>query len=369
MNIRFLDLKEVNDSYGDPLKRAVTQVVGSGWYVHGDNCRLFEQEFAQYIGCKYAVGVGNGLDALALVLSAWKRIYQWQDGDEVILPANTFIATPLAVSKAGLKPVLCDPSPADALMDVDKLTELITPRTRAILPVHLYGRIANMEAVLELAFKRGLKVLEDACQAHGAETAGGVRAGNIGDAAAFSFYPGKNLGALGDGGAVTTNDEQLAKTIRMMANYGQERKYVHEVVGVNSRLDELQAAVLRVKLQSLDTYNERRRNVARRYIQEIHAEGLTLPEMPEAAKSHVFHIFAIRSPKRDLIQAKLGIEGVQTQIHYPYPIHRQGAYRELASISLPAAEAWAREELSLPMSPVMTDEEVDVVIDRVNHAF
>lgn len=366
MKIRFLDLKEINDSYGDQLVKAIKDCVDSGWYIKGDNVHKFEEDFSAYIGSKFCIGTGNGLDALTLVLLSWKSIYGWADGDEVLLPANTFIATALAVSRASLTPVFVDCNAEDALIDTDKIEKAITGRTRVIIPVHLYGKICNMDTIMDIAFHRGIKVLEDACQSHGARTKEGKRAGAIGDASAFSFYPGKNLGALGDGGAVLTNDEILAKRVRMLSDYGQERKYVNKLKGVNSRLDEIQAAVLRTKLATLDGYNERRRNIARRYITEITNTNVQCPDLSFVDSDHVFHIFAIKSERRDFLQANLAINGIQTQIHYPYPPFRQEAYKEYSGQAFPVTDLWAAQELSLPMSPVMTDEEVDYVISAIN---
>ncbi|MCD8237128.1 MAG: DegT/DnrJ/EryC1/StrS family aminotransferase [Prevotellaceae bacterium] len=388
MYIKFLDLQKVNNSFGKELRDAVVNVVASGWYLHGHETETFEREFAEYIGTSHCIGVGNGLDALTLVLAAWKQMYGWNDGDEVIVPANTFIATVLAVSRVGLKPVFCEPKVHDALIDTALIEKLVNERTRCIVPVHLYGQVCDMAAVMSVAQTYGLKVLEDACQAHGAvyhtssrcvesasQVLDGCRAGNLGDAAAFSFYPGKNLGCLGDGGCITTGDGDLASVVRSMANYGQKEKYVHCLKGFNSRLDEVQAAVLRVKLRRLDADNRRRMEVAHRYTEVLSSlcsdcnGGVKVPEKENAAGSHVYHIYALRTLNRDCFQRVLAEKGVQTLIHYPCPPHKQEAYREYSGLCFPVAEQWAREELSLPISQVITDDEVDFVLRAVESAW
>ncbi len=364
-DVVFLDLQRVNASFGTLLLQAVERVARSGWYLYGQEVRAFEQEFAAYVGTTQCVGCGNGLDALTLVLLAWRRLLGWQDGDEVIVPSNTFVATVLAVSRAGLRPVMCEPHMADGLMDATLLEPLVTERTRAIVPVHLYGCLCDMEAVGRVARRHGLKVLEDACQAHGA-VRGGKRAGSMGDAAAFSFYPGKNLGALGDAGCITTDDESLAETVRSLANYGQTEKYVNRMQGLNSRMDEVQAAVLRVKLQRLDADNQRRRDIARHYTAQLQHTGLlSLPDVPAEPGTHVFHIYSTRVRERDAVRRRLAQDGVQTLIHYPIPPHRQQAYSQLGTLHLPVADEWARTELSLPISAVMSDEEVERVVQAV----
>ena len=362
--MKFLDLKKVNDSYRKEIDEAMRRVLDSGWYINGDSVSEFEREFANYVGADHCVGVGNGLDALTLVLTAWKEMHAWDHNTEVIVPANTFIATILAISRAGLKPVLCEPRKDNALIDCDKAFRLINEHTRVIIPVHLYGRTCDMASINVMAFKHGLKVLEDACQAHGAFS-DTRRAGNLGDAAAFSFYPGKNLGALGDAGAVTTNNKDLAERVRRLANYGQSQKYVHLVKGVNSRLDELQAAILRAKLPRLDKDNERRRWIAEYYNKHIIHPDIVLPVSGRYI-GNVFHIYPVRCQQRDHLQAWLSVNGVQTQIHYPCPPHRQQAYREWASLHLPVTDIWSNTELSLPISPAMSDEEVEYVAQTIN---
>lgn len=375
MDIKFNDLKRVNDSFGQELKTAIDGVMQSGWYIKGRQTELFEGEFAEYVGTKYCIGTGNGLDALSLILQTWKEMYGWTDGDEVIVPSHTFVATVLAISRIGLRPVFCDVNAVHALIDETLIEGLVTYRTRAIMPVHLYGRMCNMDAILEIAHRHGLKVCEDACQAHGAIYSSSIkmdltsmfgnRAGSIGDAAAFSFYPGKNLGCLGDGGCITTNNADEAVVMRKMANYGQSDKYVHELKGFNSRLDELQAAVLRVKLRRLDKDNCRRLELAKYYCENIHNEWIKLPSY-EHDMSNVYHVFPIRCKNRDNLWSCLRSHGVETLIHYPTPVHRQQAYKEHAFLHLPISEGWAAEELSLPMNCILKDEEVEYVVDCLN---
>lgn len=364
MEVKFLDLKKVNDTYRAEIDTAIRQTLTSGWYINGHAVDAFEHEFADFVGTDYCVGVGNGLDALTLVLSAWKVMYGWDNDAEVIVPANTFIATILAVTRSGLKPVLCEPREDNGLIDCNEVERHITEHTRVILPVHLYGRTCDMASLNVIAFKYGLKVLEDACQAHGAFS-DGKRAGGLGDAAAFSFYPGKNLGALGDGGAVTTNDKEFSELVRMMSNYGQQKKYNHIIKGVNSRLDELQAAILLAKLSRLDTDNERRQQIAEYYNTHIFHPEVLLPETKRYSE-HVYHIYPVRSTMRDLLQEWLSINGIQTLIHYPCPPHRQQAYREWSELQLPITEHWSDTELSLPISPVLSDEEAEYVVRMVN---
>jgi len=367
MKVDFLNLQRVNASFGTALVDATRRVIESGRYLHGAEVEAFEREWAEYIGVKHCIGCGNGLDALTLVLLAWRDMEGWNEGDEVIVPANTFIATVLAISRAGLRPIFCEPNADDALLNPQELTLHISPRTRCILPVHLYGRVCNMPAIQKFAETYGLKILEDACQAHGASLLG-TKAGAWGHAAAFSFYPGKNLGALGDGGCVMTNDDALASRVRVWANYGESVRYVCEQKGLNSRLDELQAAVLRVKLQRLDVDNQRRRTIAQAYLNRLPSQVLPLKDAADTTDLSVFHIFPVRVPQRDNVRAVLAQVGVITLIHYPIPPHRQQAYKEYARLSLPITEAWAEEELSLPISPVMTDSEVDYVIESVKSA-
>lgn len=367
--IPFLDLKKLNASYRDELISAAERVIDSGWYILGDEVDSFEAEFARYCGVEHCVGVGNGLDALALVLKAWKEMGRLKDGDEIIVPSHTYVATCLAVTECGLQPVLVEPDAETYNICPRNIEAAITPRTRAVVPVHLYGQLAPMTEIMALAETHGLLVLEDAAQSHGASL-DGRKAGSFGLASGFSFYPGKNLGALGDAGAVTTNDSTLAKTVRALANYGSERKYENAYQGVNSRLDEIQAAMLRVKLRYLDIEIARRREIAGAYAARINHPELCLPMAKDAEQSalasHVFHLFVIRTTRREALQAHLSERGVQTLIHYPIPIHRQRAYAGWNSTKLALTEALASEVLSLPISPVMSDEEVDEVIDACN---
>ena len=362
--IKYCDLKKINSLHADSLREAMLRVADSGWYILGQEVRNFEESFATYCGCRHCIGTGNGLDALTIILLAYKEMGIMQDGDEVIVPANTYIATILAIKHSGLRPVLCEPDAVTCNIDPTRIEELITERTRAIMPVHLYGLTADMDSICAIARKHSLKIIEDAAQAHGA-VYNGKRTGNIGDAAGFSFYPGKNLGALGDGGAITTNDDRLAETARAIANYGSHKKYVNRYIGVNSRLDEIQAAMLCAKLPHLDEANAVRQRIARRYISEISNPRVTLPAA-ESNGNHVYHIFAVMSPDREKLQEHLRSEGIETLIHYPIPPHRQEALKEYAELSLPITEQIHREVLSLPCHPAMTDEEVTRVIEAVN---
>ena len=362
--IKYFELQRVSDSFEPELSEAINRVIKSGWYIQGNENAKFESRFAEYCGAIYCVGTGNGMDALTLIFMAYQQLGIMQPGDEVIVPANTCIATIIGVLRAGLKPILCEPCWDTCNINPEKIEECITSRTRAILPVHLYGRCADMDPILAIAHRYHLKVVEDVAQAHGAVYKG-KHAGHLGDAAAFSFYPSKNLGALGDGGAVVTDDEEVASLARSLGNYGSSAKYIHPYQGINSRLDELQAAVLSVKLSRLDANNERRRTIARLYIDGIHNSLLTLPQVDEW-EQHVFHIFPIFSPVRDRLQAYLTEMGIQTLIHYPIPPHKQGALSEYSSLDLPVTERIHREVLSLPLSPQMSDEEVGQVIAALN---
>lgn len=362
--IAFLDIRRITESFEPALSEAIRRTTASGWYLQGTENARFEEAFARYCGTRHCIGVANGLDALTLILRAYMENGAMREGDEVIVPANTYIATILAISRNGLKPVLCEPDPATYLIDPTRIEALVNERTKAIMVVHLYGRAADMRPINRLARQYGLKVIEDAAQAHGAVHEG-KRTGSLGNAAGFSFYPGKNLGALGDGGAVTTDDDQLAATVRMLANYGSSAKYVFRYKGINSRLDEIQAAVLSVKLERLDEDNEKRRHVARAYLEGITNPQVTLPH-DDGGPSNVFHIFPVRCPRRDDLQEHLTKAGVQTLIHYPIPPHRQEAYREWNGLHYPVTEQIHREILSLPVSPVMTEEETSEVIEAVN---
>lgn len=371
--ISYLDLEAINRSFEPDLTDALLRAVHSGWYIRGREDQAFEQAFARYIGTTHCVGVGNGLDALTLVFLAWKTMGLMADGDEVIVPANTYIASILSIQRAGLIPVLCEPDPHTYNLDPNQIETLISPRTKAILAVHLYGNCCPMDRIVTIARCYGLKTLEDVAQAHGA-TWMGRKAGSWADAGAFSFYPGKNLGALGDAGAVTTDDEVLADRVRALANYGSTEKYVHPFRGMNSRLDELQAAILSVKLPRLDVDNARRRALATRYLAELNSEVVKLPEVDLSAEeelrhggfTHVFHIFPVLCADRIELQRHLADCGIQTLVHYPIAPHHQKSMVEYASLSFPVSERIHREELSLPLYPTMTEEQVDAVIRAVN---
>ncbi len=363
--IKFFDLQKINAQYEPELSKAIQRVVHSGWYILGEEVANFENAFAGYCGTKYAIGVASGLDALILIFRAYKEMGKLQTGEEVIAPANTYIATILSITASDLVPVLVEPDEKTFNLDPALIEQHITPKTRAILPVHLYGQLADTDRINEIARKHSLLVIEDAAQAHGAENTQGKKAGNLGKASAFSFYPGKNLGALGDGGAVTTNNKELADTIRVLRNYGSDKKYHNRYKGINSRLDELQAAVLSVKLNHLEAENERRRAIAQRYLKKIKNNSLVLPYY-SGQKDHVFHQFVIRTENRNRLQAYLEEKGIETMIHYPVPPHKQQAYSEWNNHSYPITEKIHREVLSLPVSPVLTNEEVNYIINIIN---
>lgn len=362
--IKYLDLKLVTAQHSSEISEAVQRVVDSGWYLQGTEKKAFCEEFASFIGTTHCVGCGNGLDALTLILRAYKEMGVMQDGDEVIVPANTYIATILAITENNLKPVLIEPRIDTFQIDDTRIEEAITPRTRAIMIVHLYGKCAYTDRIGDICRRHDLRLIEDNAQAHGCHF-GNRRTGSLGDAAAHSFYPGKNLGALGDGGAVTTNDTELAEMIATLANYGSSRKYVFDYKGRNSRLDEVQAAVLRVKLRHLDADNARRREIAMQYAERIHNERLQLPSM-EYCKQSVHHIFPVLCKQRDELQKYLLEHGVQTMVHYPIPPHRQLCYKEMAEQKLPITEQIHAEELSIPLNQTLTQEEVETIIDVLN---
>ena len=362
--IPFLDLQAINAQYRTELIDACTRVIDSGWYIGGNELTAFEQEFAAYCGTTHCIGVANGLDALILTLRAWLELGRLQPGDEIIVPANTYIASILAISANGLTPVLVEPNVASFNLSPGNAAAAITAKTRAILPVHLYGQLADMPAILALARQHGLLVLEDAAQAHGASI-GGKRAGSWGDAAGFSFYPGKNLGALGDAGAITTHDAQLARTLRALRNYGSHEKYKNLFKGVNSRLDEIQAAMLRVKLSKLELQTKHRRALASIYLQNIQHSGVQLPQVA-SSEQHVWHLFVIRTQQRAALQQHLATQAIQTLIHYPIPPHQQQAYQEWNGSSYPLTEAMHQEVLSLPMGPTLSEEAAFQVAAAVN---
>lgn len=363
--IPFLSLKDVTALHGEEIQEAVARVVRGGWYLQGEENARFEAHYADYIGSKYCVGCANGLDALIWIFRAYVELGVMQPGDEVIVPANTYIATILAITENGLKPVLVEPRWDTLEIDDERIEEAITERTKAIAIVHLYGRNAYTEKIGALCRKYGLKLVEDNAQAHGCRVSDGRRTGSVGDAAGHSFYPGKNLGALGDGGAVTTDDPALAEAIRALANYGSQKKYVFKYTGRNSRLDEIQAAVLDVKLKYLDQDNAHRQAIAKYYYEHISNPLVTLPErLPDA--QNVYHLFPVLCPRRDELQAYLKESGVGTLIHYPIPPHKQECYKEYAHLSLPVTEKMAREELSIPIGPCISLEEAAEVVSQIN---
>ena len=369
MNVPFYSLDYVNRALGDALRESFSDVLDSKWFIRGSRCRAFEEAFADYCGVKACVGVGNGLDALTLMLKASIILGSLNVGDEVIVPANTFVATVLAVRAAGLVPVLVEPNRDTCVLDVSRLAEAYSEKTRAIMAVHLYGRLADMPAICEFAKSHNLLVFEDAAQAHGAFLDGKRISSN---AAAYSFYPTKNLGAMGDGGAVVTDDLDLAQVVKSLGNYGSTEKYVNKYEGVNSRLDEVQAAILLAKLSRLDEWNRRRQEIAARYCAEIKNPNVRLTPIPANPWSHVWHVFPVFCERRDELQKFLKERGVETLIHYPIPPHRQEAFvgaierGEFRHGKLPIAEELARTELSIPMGPAMTDEQVSYVIESLN---
>ncbi len=365
--IKFLDLKKINKRYEAAFQEKLKSVLESGWYILGNEVVTFENNFANYCGTKYCVGVGNGFDALVLIFKGYIQLGKLQKGDEVIVPANTYIASVLAILEADLVPVLVEPKLETYNINPDLIPEKITSKTKAILVVHLYGQLAEMNKINAIAAENSLLIVEDVAQGHGAifeelQTPNSKPQ----TAKAFSFYPGKNLGALGDGGAVTTNDAELAKVIQSLRNYGSEAKYQNEFVGVNSRLDELQAAFLNVKLPNLDAENNIRRVIAKRYLSEINNSKITLPYW-DSSNNHVFHLFVIRTENRDDLQQYLLNKGIQTMIHYPIPPHKQKAFESLNHLSFPITEKIHQEVLSLPISPVLTMEEVDFIISILNN--
>lgn len=365
--IKFLDLQKINLAYQQEIEERLLSTFRSGWYLLGNEVKNFEENLSNYIGAKHAIGVANGLDALRLILRTYIEMGIMKKGDEVIVPANTYIASILAISDNGLVPVLVEPDIDNYNIDISKIEEKIGEKTKAIMIVHLYGKVVFSADLKALAQKYSLKIVEDNAQAIGAEYEG-IKTGNLGDAAGFSFYPGKNLGALGDAGAVTTNDDEFAKTLRALANYGSNQKYINVFQGLNSRLDEIQAAVLDVKLKYIDQENARRREIAHRYFSEITNPAITLPQLSQDENEHVWHLFVIRTQEREKLQTYLTDNGIQTLIHYPIPPHRQGAYKEMNHLSFPITEKIHNEVLSLPISPVMTDSDVEIVIDIINRA-
>ncbi|MBQ8714532.1 MAG: DegT/DnrJ/EryC1/StrS family aminotransferase [Prevotella sp.] len=360
--IKYLELKRVNAPYEEEMRQAMDRVLQRGWYLKGEATRQFEHHYADYIGTRYCVGCGNGLDALTLIFRAYKEMGVMKDGDEVIVPANTYIASILAITENHLKPVLVEPDIHTLQIDDNLIEQAITSRTRAVMIVHLYGRCAYTDRIGEICRRHGLKLIEDNAQAHGCKF-GNQRTGSLGDAAGHSFYPGKNLGALGDAGAITTNDAELAEIVSALGNYGSHQKYVFDYQGRNSRMDELQAAMLDVKLKYLDEANAKRKEIASLYINKVHHPQIVIPQ---SDGDSVWHIFPILCERRDDLQDYLKVNGVETQIHYPIPPHQQRCYAEWNEISLPVTERIHRQEISLPCHPALTKEEVDTIIHLLN---
>ncbi|SDW85680.1 dTDP-4-amino-4,6-dideoxygalactose transaminase [Hydrobacter penzbergensis] len=364
MKVPFLNLKKINEKHKDELCKAFNQVLESGWYIMGERLKAFEQEFSSYCGVKHTIGVANGLDALILIIRAYKELGILREGDEIVVPANTYIASILSISENGLRPVLVEPDPQTFNLDSKKITKVITNKTKAILLVHLYGQMCEMEAIKKIADDYGLLLIEDCAQSQGAVWSG-TRSGNWGNAAGFSFYPGKNLGALGDAGAITTNDDRLSEVVRALRNYGSEIKYYNMYKGVNSRLDELQAALLLVKLKHLDAENAIRRSIASKYISDIIHPNITLPTVIQE-EAHVWHLFVVQVENRDKFQRHLSELGVQTVIHYPIAPHKQKAYKEFNHLEFPITQKIHNTVISLPVDITMSDEDINYIIDACN---
>ena len=364
MQVPFLSLKDITEKYNEELHDAVLRVTDSGWYLQGNENKKFEENYASYIGTKYCVGVANGLQALELMIRACKILYGWKDDDEIIVQANTYIATILAITQNNLKPVLIDPNAGTLELDIDSIEKAVTSKTRALMLVHLYGRCLYNEKIEEFCKEHSLKLFEDNAQAHGCMYKG-KKTGSFGIVAAHSFYPGKNLGAFGDAGAITTDNEKIANLVRVLGNYGSSKKYVFDYIGENSRLDEIQAAVLDVKLKYLDEDNNRRKQIAKMYYEGIKNPNIKMPSIKDEERN-VFHIFPIFTEKRDELQAYLKEHEIGTLIHYPIPPHKQKCYKEWNGMSLPVTEKIHAQELSLPMSPCLTDEQVQYVLDVLN---
>jgi dTDP-4-amino-4,6-dideoxygalactose transaminase len=362
--IKFLDLQKINQQYQNELKKVAAEVIDSGWYLLGQRVATFEQELAAYVGAKNAVGVANGLDALRLIIRAYKEMGLMHDGDEIIVPANTYIASVLAITDNNLIPVFVEPAIDTYNIDISLIEEKITNRTKAIMVVHLYGRVCWSNQLQVLANQHNLKIIEDNAQAIGAEW-NGIKTGNLGNAAGFSFYPGKNLGALGDSGAVATNDDELAKIIRALANYGSHVKYQNKYQGLNSRLDEIQAAFLSVKLKFIENEIQLRNKVAKYFLDNIKNPNIILPQSGEI-NEHVWHLFVIRTSNREKLQQYLTDNGIQTLIHYPIPPHKQVCYTGFSNLNLPLTEKIHNEVLSLPISPVINIDEVEMIVNTIN---
>jgi dTDP-4-amino-4,6-dideoxygalactose transaminase len=364
--IRFLDLKKINHNYKHDLEKVFFNTIDAGWYINGKKCYNFEKEFAKYCGTKFCVGVANGLDALTLILAAYLEVGKLKKGDEILVPANTYIASILAIINNDLTPILIEPDTESFNIDeISIIQHKISNKTKAIMPVHLYGQVTNMHVINQIANEHKLLIIEDAAQAHGAYF-GKKRAGNLGNAAGFSFYPGKNLGALGDGGAVTTNDKELANTIRVIANYGSEKKYYNSYKGINSRLDEMQAGFLSVKLKYLDEEILVRKTIAKKYSENINNAIIQLPKWNTKSNNHVFHLYVIRCKKRDELKDYLFKNGVETVIHYPIAPHKQKAFQEWNKLHFPVTEQIHNQVLSLPIGSHLEKEEIQTIIDLIN---
>ena len=362
--IQFLDLKSVNDIYKDELLLTCKKVIDSGCYIQGEECKEFEKEFSSYCGSEFAVGVGNGLDALTLIFRAYKEIGVLNDGDEVIVPANTYIASILSITENNLVPILVEPDITTYLIDCNQIEARITSKTKAIMVVHLYGQTCQMDKISEIASSHNLKIIEDSAQSHGAYFRE-RRCGNLGDASGFSLYPTKNLGALGDAGIVTTNDRNLYHVIRSIANYGSSKKYENTYKGINSRLDEIQASLLRVKLKYLDREIKKRQEIANYYLDNITNDKIVLPIIKNSMR-HVWHLFVIRSNNRHKLQRYLFENDIETLIHYPIPPHKQKSYLELSALNLPTSEKLHDEVLSIPMNPALSDKDCEYIVNTIN---
>jgi dTDP-4-amino-4,6-dideoxygalactose transaminase len=362
--IQFLDLKSVNDTYKDELLLTCKKVIDSGCYIQGEECKEFEKEFSAYCGSEFSVGVGNGLDALTLIFRAYKEIGVLNDGDEVIVPANTYIASILSITENNLVPILVEPDITTYLIDCNQIETKITSKTKAIMVVHLYGQTCQMDKISEIASSYNLKIIEDSAQSHGAYFRE-RRCGNLGDASGFSLYPTKNLGALGDAGIVTTNDRNLYHVIRSIANYGSSKKYENTYKGINSRLDEIQASLLRVKLKYLDREIKKRQEIANYYLDKITNDKIVLPIIKNSMH-HVWHLFVIRSNNRHKLQRYLFENDIETLIHYPIPPHKQKSYLELSALNLPTSEKLHDEVLSLPMNPALSDKDCEYIVNTIN---
>ena len=362
--IPFLDLKKINSKYNNEIFEAVKKVIENGWYINGQECKQFEIEFSKFCGTRHAIGVGNGLDALSLIFKTYRELGELREKDEVIVPANTFIASILSITENKLVPILVEPCENNFLIDTQKIEKFITKKTKAIMAVHLYGQTCNMDQIKELSIKYNLKIIEDSAQSHGAYF-GNKKSGALGDCSGFSFYPGKNLGAIGDGGAVTTNDSDFAEILKNIANYGSNIKYKHDFKGVNSRLDEIQAAILRIKLNYLDFEIEKRRKIAEFYLENIKNDKIILPKC-KIKNHHVWHLFVIRCENRESLIQFLRKKKIESLIHYPIPAHKQEAYNELKKNNLPVTERLSNEILSIPLNPVLTQNEMDYIVSSIN---